>query len=405
MAAKWKEGYLHASFRGVEFFINGHSFSSGRRQKEHIFPERNNPDYEDLGRQARTFKVSAYVVDEDYYSLRDAFIKALEAPGKGKLVHPYLGIKQAVVFGEFTERETTGEGNVARFDITFKEFLEEEVTVTSDNTQQEILDAKDSMINASKEQFIVQYDIDAAANTAIKDAQSAVSASVDTLSTAKQIANSKAEFQRQLANINGKIVSLTLNGEDLTNALLDPIDFGNNPFDPEFPLSGSEAKEAFSEMLRSISLIGEPVTQTPQELSDQEIYPSKQIQTYFQHVAVASAAGTLSSLQFKTSEEAQDLQDKLFDILDSMAQSEVITNTTYAAIRDIRYAVSEDIDKRIRDLERLVEVKLPETRSSLRVTNDIYGNLDREQEIIDRNNIEHPMFITSSESIQVRISG
>lgn len=80
-----------AQFRGVPFMVVSHSVSVGRRLADHQFPQRDLGYYEDLGRQDRSFTLEAYLVGEDVADQRDRLIAALETPGPGELIHPWLG--------------------------------------------------------------------------------------------------------------------------------------------------------------------------------------------------------------------------------------------------------------------------------------------------------------------------
>ena len=117
----WRDDLQPASFRGVEFFVTGHDHTFGRRIELNQYPLRDDPYAEDLGRRAREWSVEAFVLGENYMARRDALITALETPGPGRLVHRWLGEVTAVVRGDCHLQESTREGGMARFSITFVE--------------------------------------------------------------------------------------------------------------------------------------------------------------------------------------------------------------------------------------------------------------------------------------------
>ena len=116
----WKERLLPGSFRGAEFGIESHGLTGGRRVRQHQYPGRDRPYAEDLGRRARTFKIEAWIVGADYDRDRDALIAACEAPGEGRLIHPYLGTR-SVSCDPYETKERTDEGRMCRFTMTFHE--------------------------------------------------------------------------------------------------------------------------------------------------------------------------------------------------------------------------------------------------------------------------------------------
>ena len=116
----WKERLQPASFRGIPFEVDSAELGGGRRLARHEYPLRNEPYAEDLGRKARTWTITAFLIGEDYDLVRNRLLRACEADGPGTLVHPYLGELQVLVESyRVSERKT--EGRVARVTMTFAE--------------------------------------------------------------------------------------------------------------------------------------------------------------------------------------------------------------------------------------------------------------------------------------------
>lgn len=87
---------LTASFRGVTFFVEASEISAGRRVVTHQYPQRDEPFTEDLGRAARVFSLSAFVLGDDCIEQAQALRDAIEQPGPGTLVHPEFGELQVI---------------------------------------------------------------------------------------------------------------------------------------------------------------------------------------------------------------------------------------------------------------------------------------------------------------------
>ncbi|MCJ2067749.1 DNA circularization N-terminal domain-containing protein [Methylobacterium sp. J-030] len=118
--APWRLQLRSASFRGVGFHVEVGALAGGRRIALHEFPKRDTPYAEDMGRRARRFPVTGYIVDEDYIPQRDALIAALEAGGGGTLVHPTLGTFRVACDG-FSAIERRDKGGYVEFEMTFVE--------------------------------------------------------------------------------------------------------------------------------------------------------------------------------------------------------------------------------------------------------------------------------------------
>ena len=118
--APWRLQLRPASFRGAGFHVEVGALAGGRRIALHEFPKRDTPYAEDMGRRARRFPVTGYIVDADYIPERDALIAALEAGGGGTLVHPTLGTFRVVCDG-FSAIERRDKGGYVEFEMTFVE--------------------------------------------------------------------------------------------------------------------------------------------------------------------------------------------------------------------------------------------------------------------------------------------
>jgi prophage DNA circulation protein len=130
---QWKLELLPASFRGVEFKMDANARASGRRAVLHEFPHRDLPYTEDLGRKARGFPVTGYVIGAFYKDDRDALISALEAEGPGQLVLPTLG-EFTVQAREYSVRENKRAGGIAEFEMNFIEVGDAGFDTLSDTT-------------------------------------------------------------------------------------------------------------------------------------------------------------------------------------------------------------------------------------------------------------------------------
>ncbi|BBF86272.1 phage tail/DNA circulation protein [Aquitalea magnusonii] len=92
----WADTLLDASFRGITFDCLRTQDSVQRDTASHEYPYLDGADVEDLGRKARHITMSAVFFGKDYENRLQTFIKELDKPGHGELIHPVFGsIKQA----------------------------------------------------------------------------------------------------------------------------------------------------------------------------------------------------------------------------------------------------------------------------------------------------------------------
>jgi prophage DNA circulation protein len=110
-----------ASFRGVPFGVLDASDQRGRATVIHEFPLRDKVFVEDMGRARRTISLTAFVVGPGFEARRDALIAALEKPGPGTLVHPWLGTFQASLLAPATIDQSAQAVGYVAFGLQFVE--------------------------------------------------------------------------------------------------------------------------------------------------------------------------------------------------------------------------------------------------------------------------------------------
>jgi prophage DNA circulation protein len=154
----WRMMLLPASYNGAPFHVDANSRTSGRRVVLHEFPKRDTPYAEDMGRKARTFPVTGYVIGPDYQIQRERLINALETEGPGLLILPTRLQRDTVLVQprEYTVRETRQAGGMAEFDMQFVEAGEAGFSSNSGSQQQANAAADDTegqTVNASGDEL------------------------------------------------------------------------------------------------------------------------------------------------------------------------------------------------------------------------------------------------------------
>lgn len=147
----WRDELLPASFRGAAFQVRSHAVQGGRRGVVHQFAGSDLPVTEDLGAEARTYEIEAYVVGDGYMSARDALWSAVfETSGPGTLVHPYLGRLDVQALSGCTMHETMAEGGIATFHLRFAESGALRTARASADTAQGVLNRYGTLIATLK---------------------------------------------------------------------------------------------------------------------------------------------------------------------------------------------------------------------------------------------------------------
>jgi prophage DNA circulation protein len=142
---------LPASFRGVGFWIDQAKTPVGRKGQLHEYPQRDLPFFEDLGQQAKTHDVTAFIIGADCLEQRDKLLKALEA-GSGELVHPWLGRLQVKV-GECDMTHTRQDGGLVTFTLKFYPDQPLPFPTATVSTQKVLLAKADTLLGSAVARF------------------------------------------------------------------------------------------------------------------------------------------------------------------------------------------------------------------------------------------------------------
>ncbi|GLH18617.1 2-hydroxyacid dehydrogenase [Pseudomonas atacamensis] len=147
----WRDRLLPASFRGVGFWIDQAKTPVGRKGQLHEYPQRDLPFFEDLGQQAKTHDLTAFIIGPDCLEQRDKLLKALEQ-GRGELVHPWLGRLQVKV-GECDMTHTRQDGGLVTFALKFYPDQPLPFPTTTVSTQKVLLAKADTLLGSAVARF------------------------------------------------------------------------------------------------------------------------------------------------------------------------------------------------------------------------------------------------------------
>jgi prophage DNA circulation protein len=95
--------------------------------------------------------------DFNYFKERDALINALKQSGPGKLIHPFLGEQNVILTGKARISETFSAGGIARFSMTFSHTGEAVVPTEKVDPRGNVDDAADDLENDTIDSFYEQY--------------------------------------------------------------------------------------------------------------------------------------------------------------------------------------------------------------------------------------------------------
>ncbi len=399
----WRERYLQASFRRVPFFVERTSDSFGRKLVTHQFPEQDVPYSEDLGRSPRTYNVIGYLLGDDYLEQRDDLLAACEGNGTvGELVHPYLGtINVQLISINFTQDNT--ENRIVRFNMSCVESGEEFFPAATISQKFANADQRIQALQNAQAVLYGIYDLTTIPQFKVDEIFAIVDEGLATIEEARLVVASVASYRRILDNAKNSVANLVTNITDLGESFADIFSFGTFPdglYSQDTGLSEDNEDNPATEDngVNQFNEFRNLWEYAPATTSDS----AQAIVDYYTQVATISAAALVPVITFDSLNQAEQARDTVVAQINRLLDQDLEVNLA-GSLRDLRTTVIDDIEERGINLARIRELTLGESIPALVLLYDLYGNVNQEQEIINRNQVENPGFVPGGEPIEVLI--
>lgn len=393
---QWVQNYQQASFRGVPFFISRASNTIGRRNVTHEFPNQDNIYTEDLGLKLRVFTFDAYIIGSDYWDHRNRLIEALETKGPGRLVHPYRGAFD-VVLDDATMVEDSTEGRIARFSLTFKEQKTIELTESVRNPFEETYTNRGDLLTAAKTLFQEAYNLTQKPIHVLNETFAELDRVADLILDAKKVTGSYSDYQRLASNFKGKILQIRLDAGSLWDSFQEIVTFGTDVKSRTSKPTTDNARNQFLEMDNIMADANRPVYNPSDLKSVVSNMP------YLQ--ALASQSGLTSTINYDSQDDVNDVIAVIYSRMNDVLNNNNWSDDVLLQTRNLKASTLRDAELKIKETGRLFEYQINGTSEpTLVIANRIYGDISKEQEIIDRNKIKYPAFTPGYKPVKVVIS-
>lgn len=393
----WRDNLQPASFRGIPFFIESHEIEGGRRSVQHEYVQRDKPFAEDTGRKGRSFSFEAYVIGTDYFPSRNALMEALEKEGAGELVHPYFG-RVSVQAKPFRVRESTRDGGMAIFSLSFFEAGESEFPSSLIDNRRVVKDKVDELFDSVNSEFEKVFSV---LNKPEFVKQSAVNKVNEIAGKINEVTAKVVKTQQGIAGVNQKI-------EDLQNRVGALI---NTPRELAATIQGA---------LRGLhdAITGGPRTQLeameqffPYGNADKKVPPYTEtreqeqdnldmLNRLTQLSSLGNASEAATEISFESSDDAKGVRENLVENFEN--QMELTgDDTVFQNIQDLKTEVIRGVPPPEEQLPTIGKLRLNEPRPALVVAYELYESTELEADLIARNEITHPGFMPSNKDLEV----
>lgn len=394
----WRDKLLPGSFRGVPFVVEASDGEIGRRVALHEYPLRDKPYAEDMGRKARRFSLDFFVHGADYMAARDRMIEAIEQSGSGKLVHPYLGEMTVTVIEARGPRESTREGGMARFSLTFVESGEAVFPSAATDTGEAVVASASISAESIKREFAESFDV--TGQSWIADhAVLLIGQFTGQLETIK---NMIPGLPAAVIGFAADLAGLAIEAELL---IRQPADLAVSIYEliagiaqlPDRPQRAMDAYRPLYDFLADEPEISGTTASRRKQAANQAA-----LTALVRRAAVVEAARAAAVAEFTSLDQAINYRNELAGQLD--LQMETADDASYAALADLRAELVRYVASTSGNLARLISYTPSATMPALVIAHRLYQDAVREAEIVSRNSFPHPGFVPGGVAIEVLIN-
>ncbi|MHC4712005.1 MAG: DNA circularization protein [Planctomycetota bacterium] len=396
----WRDSLRPASFRGVPFFTQAAERGGGKRGQLHQYPGRDEPYFEELGRQARRFTVEAYLLGADVFEQRDRLEEALEKPGPAELVEHFRGTVRVQVLS-YRTRHSTREGGMCRLSIECVEPGRNAAPVAMADTAGQVRSQADALAGtlgaAFGSGFVtngVPTFIAAAAQSLTEAASDVLLAAADTVEASDGVA--LADYQRAAAALGATAGTGIRDPEQLAADVTALVgDLGD--------LSTSARKTVAT--LLDLADFGESLPTVPETTPSRRIEARNQelLTGLVRRVAAAEATRAAAGIEFDSYQEARAMRDRITERLEleMLAAGDEGDDLAHDELRKLYATLAADMQERSANLARLVSFTPPATLPSVVLAYRLYADATLEADIVARNRVAHPGFVPGGVALEV----
>lgn len=415
-----------ASFRGIPFKVSDDEATFGRRTVTHEYPLRDVPYTADLGRKARRYSVSAYVIGSDYMTQRDRLLTALEQQGAATLIHPFYGSVTVNVDGEIKVHHSRDNGGMCEISLQFVEAGQLNYPTAGGATAQNVSALADKSDAGFGEQFLQDFKLDDVEDWVTTNVIDNVSGMLDEIISIFEVVDSGISDAAKLlqgdlsvlfpppsqgAEFIQRVQEMWAAGKDIyynTDSAISAVDnlkyvVSDSVLAPRgvWPtLSATEQQavvctNACSQLLRSTAL-----SQSTRQFSVISVQrsaasqPQQQTTQLTTHTAISQIPGQRSEAKaLPVSYDQLTRQRMTYNKLFDQESCRVVGDLPFLALEDLRQAVSLDIRERLQKTAKMVTRTPDDVTPAVVLASTWYDDASRGAEIVALNNIPHPGFV------------
>jgi len=408
----WRDRLQRGSFSGVSFWTEDTAAVKGRRTPVRRVAGKDGSRNSDSGRNEDAFSVTAFLWGDDYDIERAELEDALLKGGAGALVLPTRGELWVRVVGDISTTETRREGGFCTimFSVVTEDKDAGKLSSLLD-TAGKLKSAASALRDAGGLDFDDVMSIAGMPGKALRKAVNAVqgvtqklrnvqgkingvlnplgdlSAAIDDLdATASGLLNTPTALRNKIMNLVDSVYGLA----DTSRSTIDRTTGLRSITGSAYELSRSvrTTKNAGMGGLGA----DEPATgATPND--DRSAKNVRAIYRVARVAAIARQAETYADAPFDSATLAGEVLTSLRDEAGAL-QEYSAGDELFQALSDLRSAAASHLAQTAGALPRTIVHTPKEALPALRIARDLYGDARQEADIVARNRMEHPLFVS-----------
>lgn len=407
----WIRRLRPASFRGVAFHFDRVTHSYGRRFAMHEYPGRDIPWAEPLGRKQRTWKISGYLIGDNFPFMREVLRRACEDDETpGTLILPIVGRVEAVCTDiEFDDARQ--HGRYSAVSLSFAESGHRLFPTGAEDTLSLIAAAAAELSDASQSYFLSGFNVGSPSSIPIAAlSEIAPSAATSTLvgAAARNIIILTELLERlrlpsydyDQAPLIEAIDTLATRADQLVydpSALVAAIDAALEAFtettaaEPAFLAMLTLSREYVAEEAPPAGIIA---TSTP-ELRTAETRNAQLLQSMVRRLGLREIGYALPSIDLDNTERALETRQTVFDafLAEADLAADLGDDADFSALNGLAHQILDDIDNRAAQLPSLATYRTPRSVNALVLAYQLYGEAERDLDIVARTGAINPAFM------------
>ena len=395
---------VEISFKGARVYWRQGEDEAGRRAVTHVYPLRDKAHTEDLGKRAERFTLECFTLGNAFLAEAKKFKAACNTAGAGVLIHPLWG-SISVVCLECRDRFTTRQGGMVEFYCVFSEEGENKYPSTDDDYTQIAADQAGASLAVFQASFTQAVSLQgpgwlAESQTADLDIALATLSEVVGVMLSAAAAGAMQDSMDQAAS-------------QLDDSTSDPTDVVDTAYagfggiynqDPSGVFNASLAMLDFgmdvSDYGPGLSSIS---TSTASRLIEE--VNRKSLTSLIAGYSAASLVRAALAMKYTSRQHAVSTRDLVMDAIDrcTLRAADLGDDAGYGALRDLQASTWTAFKAIIAEQLPALQFQVPAAVTpALNLAWRLYGDIGREQDILDRNpRILHPGFLPSGDAVEV----